>query len=340
MHRILIIIFLLSNTLLIAQKQGDAEVVEYELIDDNPNFIAASGNVNFLSGNVNAYNMSLYTGVGGTVIYKRLLLNWTYDFTYFNHMEDYAITTINPEFDDLSGFSIYQAPLMARSFDAVFSYKMIQNTFEDDVYILLKSESTGYKEITNTVTKVKALNSRPITLDLGLKTGFTFYNVGDNGVDVIDVLGESKSFSTSNRLKSIFDYTNLVLGVSKMRLTNVTIKTKKYGVSKNRSANRLYGHLLLLIRSNLDDVYARDYGTEQAATFFGLDSGTGYSQYSIDTQMLPIGVRVGYEKMNTSRFAIVLGVEAGFIPGPLVNGPIHNFYFQLKTGISFGGMIK
>ena len=125
------------------------------------------------------------------------------------------------------------------------------------------------------------------------------------------------------------NYSILSLGINKVEVEGLTIKTEKYGVKDVHSIEKIYGKLLVLIGSEFDDVLVNHDATFTTPSYSEVYAVNGISR-------LPIGFRVGYEIYSTGkRLDGGWAIEGGIDPG--AGGTIlNNLAINLKLMINVG----
>lgn len=332
---VIVLLFLFLQKGTFGQRKGtEKDGVKYTLLKDNPYPFSFSGEINFFSGDLNSHNMSFFTGSKINVLVNKFSASLTYDLMYVNQLNQYTASSYSEDENTAIGESSIEVPIGAQRFEGLVGFRIFDKRDVTEVPVVIKRESGGYNSTINYFINVQARMAKPLNLEVGLRSGYMKYSFGSGEIEASQVLPNneastlSRKFEVDNTLSSNFQYKYFIVGASKMKLANVTVDVDGYGLRRNETASKFYGHLLLLVNSAIDDVLIED----QSVGFF--------QKYRLEVPMQKVGFRVGYESMNISKFGITLGTEIGLIPGPNIGGILHNGYFQFRSGISMAKIIE
>jgi len=161
---------------------------------------------------------------------------------------------------------------------------------------------------------------------LGYTQGVTWYcmNNAKLRAQVTDNPSAAAQDFNLNSMTTMMEYTNLHVGISRSRLTNLLVKLDKYGKRRNSDLTIWNFDLLFSVRNKLDNVYA-DTGESTGNNI------RSYQVYNINdyNKKLKIGASVGFRYLPPTSM-ISMGWEIGYFPGLTSN---INAY--VKAGVSF-----
>jgi len=176
-----------------------------------------------------------------------------------------------------------------------------------------------------------------IGLDLGFKSGFTYYSfqnfgalngISNNGTSylIYPYLFPPKSISTN------YNYAFFKFGFSYTSVNNLSVKTSK-GVTSKNYIFQFYTHLYLPIYNNVDDVYYRNYNSSTNSYYF--------VQFDINTNMgyHKFGAAIGINYFECKKWGLGFNLEVGCLPGPWFS-LIDAQYVNLSAKFSLGTFLK
>jgi hypothetical protein len=325
---LLITVLLFSLSSLFAQKQKMPDSVEISILQNevNPPFLMGSAEI--FSGNINRYNFSFNTGMGFKGMVGRIYASTDWEYNYLDGMAEVAMWNFAQK-----GFSVYQ-PQLSRNGSVLLGFAVHQKTKEEDISFVVKS--TGGVDY---YTKVPGKISKKIMIEGAYTRGFTWYgidgltgkgvNLSENSTDIVNF--------NSDGVSTMMDYSYFALGGSMVEYTNMTIDIAKFGRRSTQIFTRVYAHVLVGMKNEIDDVYI----TKELP---GIPSGntTYYQRYRINESMEKsnLGFRAGYDVDFIQGIGFGGTLEAGLFPGRTSDDKIWgNFYVLWKSRISLSKIL-
>jgi len=290
--------------------KAQSDTTYYKVVENYLDYNYLGGGITYdldLAG----YNMSIATlGLNGKYYNKKFESNvrWKHHFLEGDELFDNSVRSI---------YKKEASNDIELSFNYFFSIKKVKN----DIAVTLSSSRN-----TRVITFVEANSSKRFGAELGFKKGVTFYNFGSHEFEPESLVG-TPLFTP--KAATYLNYSILSLGINKVEVEGLTIKTNKYGVKKVHSIEKVFAKMLVLVGSEFDDVLVTHEATDSTPEY-----SETYSVNGIDR--LPIGFRVGYEIYSMGkRIDSGWSIEAGIDPG--AGGTIvNNLAFNLKLMINVG----
>ena len=299
---------------------NEEDTVHYSIIYDQPNASFLSLGVSYDISISGYNNMTLAAfGIDGFFMHKNFGLDLKTRF--------HAVDQVNTKEPYVT--SIFK-PQKSRDIALLGTWYFINNTSKVDQYIEVASRST-YNQRTSFVVDVPALLSVRYGLDFGFSSGFVRYRFNGDGITLTQnnpIVGTDpegattviSSTKSSNKIvESFFNYSYLKLGFSRMKISNVGIKTDEFGQRNSSGYSMIYAHAFVPIQQEMEDVVYEGIRYE-------INSGLVYNK---------LGLCIGYQTYDwtdTRWMSFGWGAEFGYVPGPQYG--INNVYLDLKFRIS------
>ncbi|MFK8039108.1 MAG: hypothetical protein AB8B74_12510 [Crocinitomicaceae bacterium] len=303
----------------IAQKK-DSEESDYNI---NSNQLAFS----YIGGGLN-YDISFNN-------YNFTLVSLGPNFKYFNDKISFDASARFHLFENLANYagrqpeitSIYENE-KSRDFSLDFGYYFTDNIASKDISIdIAKKGNTRYYTIVNAKTAER------FGVNLGFNSGVTYYNFQNQSFE--DTPGPLvNGFITATH----HQFSTIKLGGNRTRVNNIKFNTGTFGNVTYTKFSKLYFNVLILVSSELDDVFVNQ-------SVSGSNT-TSYFQQSInEIDRNRLGFAIGYELYSMNDYVIDdkkrdvgYAVEIGSQPGPK-SGLGNNVFIDLKIRVNIGKIL-
>ena len=302
----------MKNTVLIAlllfsfYSKAQSDTIRYEIIENNLDYNYIGGGLSY-TAEISGYNLAL-AGLGFNV-------------KFYNPKFDASLNLKKHFYEGDESMQNNAYSVLGKSqssdMDVNFNYYISNKNKNNEISVsLARVDDVKY------VTYVKAKTAVRYGVDLGFKSGRTFYNFGDYEFEKDD-FGNSGQPLFNAPISSYLNYNILTLGFNKVEVEGLTIETKRFGIKKTHSFVKIYGRALILLSSKFDDVL--------------IENGADLIAYKVnDVNRLPVGFMIGYEHYSMGKiFHAGWGAEIGITPGASV-GITNNLSLNIKVIINLG----
>ncbi|HOZ87415.1 MAG TPA: hypothetical protein PL029_06640 [Bacteroidia bacterium] len=223
----------------------------------------------------------------------------------------------------MTGQSVYKDQ-RSRNINALAGYLINWNK-NGPVKIHLKSgHGTGGKTV-DTYAEISTDYKQYFGIEGGIKSGYSFLTYkADATINGKDQSNDSE-VPISGYFTTYMQYTWAQFGFSFGKIINMEADFSGYGKRTASYMTKFYGHLILPVSTNLEDIYfTPDNGSSKLLTY----------RYVLNdiVPLSKIGFRAGYEFIPMKKLMGV-GLELGTMPGIKKGG---NFYISTKLSFNFG----
>ena len=335
-NTILFTAILLLNFTSFAQKKtgkdksskNNTEAPKYEILENEVTDINYIGGGAGIRGSLNGYNGGAGFGLHANAIIKsRVMLNANFS----PYLLDRLMVTGETSDKEGDVFSKYQTQF-ANDFtiSGVINLANIQK--EENHDMIVKSERTGYKEITNYYIPVPADFIVMHGIKLGYSSGLTLMDLGEKDVSAHDLSGATINMTSIENASTMYSYSNFRLGYSLSTHYSLEIDVEGYGKKKEHSIKNFYVDALIPITRNFENVYQV---TNTAGAMYD-------KEYVISSNnaTLPVGLCIGgYYISNFGKgMGLAFNYEIGALPS--YTALLRNsWYINFGINLNFGKKI-